>query len=165
VISEVSKLYTRLLFPQWCRKVGFILFLLGIVAAYLIYILNTKPDFLDIKVFAVFSYYFDKKYFSVIKNNAGEEIIIIPILIGLFLLTFSKLKNESVTSVMLRLQAIFISVYINTFFLVLSVVFVYGLGFIAITIANCFSGLLINAIVFWVLLIKQKNQKLIDGTV
>lgn len=155
----------RFLFPQWCRIVGFFLFLSGITAAFLIYILDFKPEFLDIKVFAVFSYYFDKKFFSVISNNAGEELVILLILIGLFLLSFSKLRNESDVSVLLRLKALLVSVYINTFILILSVVFIYGLGFLAFTIVNCFSLLLINTIVFRILLLKQKNQKQIDGSI
>jgi hypothetical protein len=141
------------------------LFLSGITAAFLIYILDFKPEFLDIKVFAVFSYYFDKKFFSVISNNAGEELVILLILIGLFLLSFSKLRNESDVSVLLRLKALLVSVYINTFILILSVVFIYGLGFLAFTIVNCFSLLLINTIVFRILLLKQKNQKQIDGSI
>jgi hypothetical protein len=141
------------------------LFLSGIAAAFLIYILDFKPEFLDIKVFAVFSYYFDKKFFSVISNNAGEELVILLILIGLFLLSFSKLRNESDVSVLLRLKALLVSVYINTFILILSVVFIYGLGFLAFTIVNCFSLLLINTIVFRILLLKQKNQKQIDGSI
>lgn len=155
----------RFLFPHWCRIAGFFLFLSGITASFLIYIMDFKPEFLDIKVFAVFSYYFDKKYFSVVSNNAGEELVILLILIGLFLLSFSKLRNESDVSVLLRLKALLVSVYINTFILILSVVFIYGLGFIAFTIVNCFSLLLINIIVFRILLLKQKNQKQIDGSI
>lgn len=136
----------------------------GILAAFLLYVMDLKPAFLNIKVFAVFSYYFDKKYFSVIKNDISEEIIIILILFGLLLVSFSKLRNETDVSVLLRIKAIFLSVYINTLFLLLSAVFIYGLGFMAITVVNCFSLLLINVIIFRILLLKQKNQTRLHGS-
>jgi hypothetical protein len=164
VVSEVSRQLIRFLFPRWCRIAGFLFTISGILIACLVYILDFKPKFLDIKVFSVFSYYFDKRYFSVISNNIGEEIIMILILTGLFLLSFSKLRNESEVTVLLRLKALFISLYINTFILILSVVFIYGLGFIAITVANCFSLLFINAIVLQVLIFRQNNQKRTYGS-
>ena len=136
----------------------------GILVAFLLYVMDLKPAFLNIKVFAVFSYYFDKKYFSVIKNDIREEIIIILILVGLLLVSFSKLRNETDVSVLLRIKAIFLSVYINTLFLLLSAVFIYGLGFMAITVVNCFSLLLINVIIFRILLLKQKNQTRLHGS-
>jgi L-asparagine transporter-like permease len=126
--------------------------------------LDWKPAFLNIKVFAVFSYYFEKKYFSFIQNDAGEEIIIIFILVGLLLVSFSKLKAESELTVIIRIKAIFLSVYINTFFLVLSAAFIYGMGFMAITVINCFSLLLINLFVFQVILLKQKKQSRLNGS-
>jgi hypothetical protein len=159
VTSEIRRQLIRFLLPHWCRIIGFLLFFSGIISTYLLYVLDFKPDILNIKVFAVFSYYFDKKYLSVISNDAGEEISIILILIGLLLLSLSKLRNESDESLSLRIQALFITVYINTFIILLSVIFIYGVGFIAFTIANCFSFLFINYIVFRILLIKQKNQK------
>jgi hypothetical protein len=159
VTSEIRRQLIRFLLPHWCRIIGFLLFFSGIISTYLLYVLDFKPDILNIKVFAVFSYYFDKKYLSVISNDAGEEISIILILIGLLLLSLSKLRNESDESLSLRIQALFITVYINTFIILLSVIFIYGVGFIAFTIVNCFSLLFINYTVFRILLIKQKNQK------
>jgi hypothetical protein len=147
-----------LLFPYWCRRLGFFISISGIIAACLLYVLNLKPAFLNIKVFAVFSYYFDKKYFSVIDNEAGEEIIIILVLTGLFLISFSRLKIESDVSVLLRIKALLISVYINTIFLLFSTIFIYGIGFLVITVVNCFSLFVINITIFGILLLKHKKQ-------
>lgn len=162
--TDISRHLLRILFPNWCRWLGFFFLLSGILAAFLLYVMDLKPAFLNIKVFAVFSYYFNKKYFSVIRNDAGEEIIIILMLVGLLLVSFSKLRNETDVSVLLRIKAIFLSVYINTLFLLLSAVFIYGLGFMAITVVNCFSLLLINVIIFRILLLKQKNQTRLHGS-
>lgn len=162
--TDIIRHLLLLLFPNWCRWLGFLILMSGILAAFVFYVMDLKPAFLDIKVFAVFSYYFDKKYFSIIKNDISEEIVIILMLVGLFLVSFSKLRNESDVSVLLRIKAILLSVYINTLFLLLSAVFFYGLGFMAITVVNCFSLLLINVIIFRILLLKQKNQTRLHGS-
>jgi hypothetical protein len=129
----------------------------GIIAAFLSYVMNLKPAFLNIKVFAVFSYYFDKKYFSVIENDAGEEIIIILLLSGLFMISFSKLKTETDETILLRIKAILLSIYVNSILLLLSSVLIYGVGFLAITVINCFSFFVINISLFGISLLKQKN--------
>lgn len=162
--SDLNSNLFPILFPNWCRRLGFVFILSGSIVSFLIYVLDRKPAFLNIKVFAVFSYYFEKKYFSFIQNDAGEEIIIILILVGLLLVSFSKLKAESELTAMIRIKAIFLSVYINTFFLVLSAAFIYGMGFMAITVINCFSLLLINLFVFQVILLKQKKQSRLNGS-
>lgn len=126
--------------------------------------MNLKPAFLNIKVFAVFSYYFEKKYFSVIENDAGEEIIIILLLSGLFLIAFSKLKIETDDSVLLRIKALLLSLYINTIFLLFSALLIYGVGFLAITVINCFSFFLIYLIIFLVLFQKRKKQNRLNGS-
>jgi hypothetical protein len=136
----------------------------GIIAAFLVYVMNMKPAFLNIKVFALYSYYFEKKYFSVIENDAGEEIIIILLLTGLFLLSFSKLKEETDDSVLLRMKSLLLSLYINTIFLLLSAILIYGVGFLAIAVANCFSFFIFNIIIFWILLRKQKKLIRINGS-
>lgn len=162
--NDISNHLSRLLFPHWCRFLGFFISISGIIAACLVYVLNLKPAFLDIKVFAVFSYYFDKKYFSVIENDIGEEIIIILILTGLFLISFSRLKIESDVSIGIRIKALILSVYINTIFLLFSTIFIYGIGFLAITVVNCFSLFMINIIVFAILLLKNKKQTHLNGS-
>ena len=162
--NDISNHLSRLLFPYWCRLLGYFISISGILAACLLYVLNLKPAFLNIKVFAVFSYYFDKKYFSVIENDVGEEIIIILILTGLFLISFSKLKIESDVSVLLRIKALLLSVYINTIFLLLSTLFIYGIGFLAITVFNCFSLFVINITIFAILLLKHKKQIQLHGS-
>jgi hypothetical protein len=126
--------------------------------------MNLKPAFLNIKVFAVFSYYFEKKNFSVIENDAGEEIIIILFLSGLFLISFSKLKIETDDSVLLRIRAIILSIYINTVFLLLSALLIYGVGFLAIAVVNCFSFFIFYLVIFLILFQKQKKQKRLHGS-
>jgi hypothetical protein len=163
VTNGISNHLSRFLFPYWCRWLGFFISISGIIAACLVYILNLKPAFLNIKVFAVFSYYFDKKFFSVIENDIGEEIIIILLLTGFFLISFSKLKIESEISVVLRIKALVLSVYINTIFLLFSTIFIYGIGFLAITVINCFSLFVINITIFAILLLKNKKQTHLYG--
>lgn len=160
---DLSKRLSRFLLPHWWTYPGFLFFLLGGAGAYFLFVKNLKLEFLQIKVFAIYSQYFEKKYFSVISNDAGEEIVILMIITGLFLISFSRLRNETDETVWLRVQALFISVFINTLILLLSAILVYGIGFLAIAIANCFLILLINSIVFEILLFKQKRRNKQNG--
>ncbi len=155
---ELNSRLMWFLFPRWCRKAGFLLCLAGIAGAYLFYFLDVKPDFLHVKVFAIFSYYLKKRYLTPVNNNISDEIIMLLSISGLFLISFSKLKNESDYTIMLRLKALFISVYISSFVVVVAIIFLYGLGFIAFLVANCFSFLLINDIVLGILLTGRKKN-------
>lgn len=162
--QESDKRYSLFLFPTYFRKAGYLFCLAGIVAACLIYILDVKPDFLDIKVFAIFSYYFKKKYMAIVNNNISEEILMLLFILGLYMISFSKFNNETMDTLSIRLKAMFISVYLNTIILIIAVIFTYGLGFIAFAVANCFSFLLLNTIVLGILMLARKTKVVPDGS-
>ena len=132
----------------------------GVIAGFLRFIERIKPGFLDVKVFAIYSVYFDTKYFSFIGNNISEEIVGLLLFTGLFLLSFSREKQEFAGLWVVRVQAFIKAFYINAILIVLAFIFVYGLGFVFILILNLFSFFIFYYPLFrWYLHCKLKTSR------
>jgi hypothetical protein len=138
----------KLLLPFYCKVTGYILTFAGIVFSYLRFGLGIKPAFLEMKVFAIYSSIFETRYFSLVYNNISEEICSILLLAGLFLLTFSREKNEREEFWSIRCKSMFLAVYIDAVLLMISFLFIFGLGFLAIMTMHLFSLLLIYNIIY-----------------
>ena len=153
----------RFLLPHKIKFVGIVLFLLGLVAAYLRFYAGLKPSYLTVPVFAVYSSFLETKTFQVITNNVSEEITALLLLLGLFAINFSKevIENEKVDS--LRLFSFASSVLLNTMILIFCVLFIFGFAFVNVLMFNMFSQLMIYQIIFRIHYIKNKKKFLTDG--
>uniref|UniRef100_A0A832DJ75 Uncharacterized protein n=1 Tax=Ignavibacterium album TaxID=591197 RepID=A0A832DJ75_9BACT len=153
----------RFLLPHKINFVGIVLFLLGLVAAYLRFYAGLKPSYLTVPVFAVYSSFLETKTFQIITNNISEEIAALLLLIGLLAINFSKeaIENEKVNSI--RLLSFASSVLLNTIILILCVLFIYGFAFVNVLMFNMFSQLLINQLIFRILFIRNKKKFLTNG--
>jgi len=134
--------------PKSFRYAGWLFVILGIVSAVFRFHYGIKPEFLEIKVFAIYSSFLQSKYFSFITNNYIEEITGLLVLTGLLFIAFSKEKNDNEEIMLLRFRSLFLSVYINSMLLILSLLFVFGLGFVDVLVLNIFSLPVIYIIVF-----------------
>jgi hypothetical protein len=137
------------LLPHACTYVGLVLLLPSVVFLYMFAYLGMKPAFLDVHVFAMWSTYFEARYFTVIENNLAEEITLAVLLIGLFLIAFSRVAHENEATLRLRFRALVTALYVNTGLLLLSIVFSYGLAFVSLVFVNMFSGLLFFIVIFY----------------
>lgn len=90
-------------------------------------------------VFAVFSSFLQTKYFTVIQTNAADEIMLLLLLAGLFILSFTREKNESGDMDRIRARALALAFMTNTALLLFAVLFFYGNGFLGILFLNLFS--------------------------
>jgi Co/Zn/Cd efflux system component len=72
-------------------------------------------------------------------GDAVDEVISISLLISIILTAFSKEKQEDEWSARVRVDAMLWAVYVNTFLLLLSIVFIYGDAFWKIMILNLFT--------------------------
>lgn len=131
--------------------------LCGAMMVYLRFGLGIKPDFLEINVFAVYSKYFDTKYFSMIQNNISEEIGGVILLLGLFFLAFSKEKTEKEHYWKLRLNALLLSVYGYSAFLLFSLLFIYGIAFVSVMNIYIVLPLVLYIILFRFQLIRDRK--------
>lgn len=116
--------------PNGLRTLGIIFFTFGVILLVLKYQFNYKPDFLNLKVFALYSFYIEAKTFTMITHQMIADIGYIFLLTGLFILSFTKEKNESDRLDSLRLKAFVLTSYVNFFYLLLSILFFFGFGFV-----------------------------------
>jgi hypothetical protein len=88
------------------------------------------------------------------------DIAGILLLTGLFILAFTKEKNESDAYDTLRLKAFVLASYINLFYLLVSILFFFGFGFVGALTLYMVVWLAAYFLVFKVLLYK-KNKAVI----
>jgi uncharacterized membrane protein len=138
----------KLLLPNKLRIYGLIILLFGVVLGITRFYFGIKLELLNIKVFAVYSKYFETNYFKVIENHFSEELTALLLLVGLFLISFTKEKNENDFITALRYKSLILTFYINTVLVILSFLFVFGFGFINILVINVFSPFIIYIILF-----------------
>ncbi len=147
----------RFLLPHKIRFVGIVLFVLGLLTAYLRFQLGLKPEFLTLPVFAIYSSFLETKTFQFITNNVSEEIVAILLLVGITLINFSGEKEENQFTSVFRYKALNYSIMINTAFLFLSTLFIYGFAFINILMINLFSQQILFQIIFRTSLLWNKK--------
>ncbi|MDP2364932.1 MAG: hypothetical protein Q8M94_14330 [Ignavibacteria bacterium] len=127
---------------------GWIILFFGILLGVTRFYFGIKLELFNFKVFAIYSKYFETNYFKVIENHFSEEAAALLLLIGLFLISFTKEKIENDTVAALRYKSLILTFYINTSLVVLSFLFVYGFGFINILVINIFSPLILYILLF-----------------
>jgi hypothetical protein len=148
----------KMLLPKGLRPFGIVLLILGIILSVLKFSFNLKPDFLDLKVFAVYSYYIEAKTFTMITHQMIGEIGGICMLCGLFLLSFTREKEETEILDSLRLKAFMITVYLNLFYLIFTALFFFGFGFVGTLTFFAVYWLAVYLLVFKYLLYRYNHR-------
>lgn len=148
------------LLPNKFKLAGALLLLLGIGLAIMRFIFGIKPEFLNVKVFAIYSSMLQKKYFSFFTNHISEEISGILILFGLFFIGFSREKNEEEEYLMIRYRSIYNAVITHSIILLISLLFMYGLGFIYVLIINLYAILVLYITFYYYNLFKFRKEVL-----
>ncbi len=147
-----------LLIPKGFRPFGIVLFIVGILLSVLKFSFNLKPDFLDLKVFAVYSYYIETKTLTMITHQMIGEIGGIFLLSGLFLLSFTREKEESEILDSLRLKAFLLTAYLNIFYLIFTTLFFFGFGFVGTLTLFAVYWLAVYLVVFRYLLYRYHSN-------
>jgi len=93
------------------------------------------------------------------KENFTNEFALIGVFISLFLIAFSREKEEDEYIQKLRLDSLLMAFYVNTFILILGTLIFYGFGYLEFMGYNMFTIQLIFIGRFrWVLFKQQKNM-------
>lgn len=124
------------LLPFPFKIVGLVLTIIGIALAL---ISLWFPIELQSPVFAFYSSFLEEKYFSVIRNNLADELIMLLLLAGASLMVFSKEKTEFEGISLIRGRTLFRALLMNTFFTLMGILFIYGSGFIYVLVLNLVS--------------------------
>ena len=150
------------LLPSRLRLLGFGLILLGIIMLLAKYKFNYKPDFLNMKMFAIYSFYIETKTFSIVTNQMLEEFAGIILLCGLFLIAFSKEQVETELTNSIRLKAFILTAYFSLFFIIASALFFFEFGFVGALVAFAVAWLLFYLLTFKYLLYRSgKTENII----
>ena len=154
----MSKLQKKIyLLPTSFRYVGILLTIISLVLLYIRFSLVIKPEFLDFKVFAVYSFLLESKYFTFTTNHFSEEIAGLLMLAGLFLIAFASLKNENENTFELRLHSLYQALIINLIISVIAFFTLFGLGFIYFLVGQLYLFLIIYILIFYFKVYKQKT--------
>jgi hypothetical protein len=119
-----------LLLPFFFRLPGFILLAAGSVFGIMRFWFDIKPKFLHMKVYAFYSEYLGEKYFHFIRDNMSEELVGVLLVLGAWMVAFSRDKVETDEKSVLRLKAFYISALLQMIFLVVCLLTTYGIAFI-----------------------------------
>jgi amino acid transporter len=145
----------KFLLPHYCKTIGTILVLIGIVFS----VLCLKFDFnYTTSAFALISIYLENRFFIITQTNIIDEITLILFVVGFGLIVFSKEKNEVEYLNALREKAFINAIIVNTFFILFSILFIYGGGFLGILVFNLFSVFIFYLIFFYLSLKKNKQE-------
>lgn len=156
---------TRFLFSHKFKKVGWFIFIPALFMG-VIYLLfdSDLPDILKLsgKTFAIVNDEFFSKtqVFKWIKNDLSDEVISVLLLIGAFLVGFSKERIEDEYITKLRLESIVWSVFVNYFVLFLAVIFIYGEPFFYVMIINLFAILVLYIFRFNIILYRNSKSQI-----
>lgn len=148
------------LFPNRFKKIGWFLFIPGLILGIVFLISQSDISFFDVKVFSVVeqAIFNDTVFFSFTENNILDEIAGLLIIIGALLIAFSKEKLEDEFIAKIRLESLVWATYVNYAILLLSIIFIYDLMFFWVLVFNMFTILIFFIIRFNWVLNKTKNQ-------
>ncbi|WP_107038700.1 hypothetical protein [Brumimicrobium mesophilum] len=151
----------KYLFPSKYKKIGWIILIPSFIFGLISFINGGfAPEFLTISVPSIISseLFSEMKFFSLVKNNILDEILLILVIVSSLMVAFSKEKTEDEFIAKIRLESLVWAVYVNYGILLLSILFIYDLAFLNVMIFNMFTILLFFVIRFnWQLLKLKKS--------
>ena len=151
---------TNYLFPNRFKKIGWLLFIPGIILGIVYLIYQSDISLFDIKVFAIAEkvIFNDADFFTISENNVLDEISSILLIIGALVIAFSKEKTEDEFISKIRLESLVWATYINYAILIFAIIFIYDMTFLWVLVFNMFTLLVFFLIRFNWALYKSKNQ-------
>jgi len=143
------------LLPYPWKFAGLFITLTGIILA----VLYLWFDFrFTMPVFALFSSFIQTKMFVTFTTNFADELILLLLISGFSLMVFSKEKIESENLASARAKALTKAIILNNIFILFSIIFIFGSGFISILVLNLFT-IPIFYLIFFNLLKHKKVEK------
>ena len=138
------------LFPHAYKRIGLTLLIPLMIFGWFVINFDFEPEFLDLKVPAIFvdEIFGEKFLFGMTENNVLNEIIGVALIICFLMVAFSKEKQEDELIEKIRLDSLVWATYANYIVLIFSMLFVYGISFFWVMIANMFTILLFFIIRF-----------------
>ncbi len=151
---------TNYLFPNQFKRIGWFLFIPGIILGVVFLMSQSEYSILNVKVLSIAEqpFFGDTVFFTFPENNILDEITGILLIIGALLIAFSKEKAEDEFIAKIRLESLVWATYLNYGILVLTIIFVYDMIFFWVLVFNMFTVLIFFIIRFnWALYTSKKQ--------
>lgn len=110
-------------------------------------------------VFAIYSAYLETKFFTFFNTNIGDELILLSFITGFLIISLSKEKDEIKSLTIIRLKALQKTVLIYFSWLIATILFVYGNGFISVLILNTILPFIIYLALFHIFKRREINKR------
>jgi len=152
---------TNYLIPNQFKRIGWFLFIIGIVLGMLFLLFQLDDiNLFNFKIFSIAEQPIMGKtvFFSISENNILDEIIGLLLVIGALFIAFSKEKSEDEFISKIRLESLVWATYINYAILLISIIFIYKMVFFWVLVFNMFTVLIFFIIRFNWALYRSKNQ-------
>ena len=145
------------------KPIGWILFILGIIAGFFMIATEYESDLLSVKVLSIYngdSFFGSQKgFFQIIENSILDEIIALAIIIGGLIVGFSKEKVEDEFIYKLRKDSLVWALLFNYLILALAIIFIYDFTFFDVLVFNMFTPLIFFIIRFNFLKLKSQTNE------
>jgi len=143
-----------LLLSHSYRKWGYISIFVGLVFTYI----NSYTQIrIESPVLAIYSGFLEQSFFKISHTNLTDEFAMTFLFLGFLILIITKEKIENEQTVIVRHKALLYSFITNNVLLIMSVLLIYGVGFVGVLIVGLYSQAIIYLICFAIL--KSKNKE------
>jgi phosphatidylglycerophosphate synthase len=152
---------THFLFPNKFKKLGWILFIPSLLLGSILFISGIDfGNYFKMNVFAIYSDQFlsGTNFFTLIENGVLDEIIIVLIIVGAVLISFSKTKNEDEFISKIRYESLVWATYLNFILMIIATLVIYGFAYFNVLLANVFAMLLFFIIRFHFMIYKLNKS-------
>jgi hypothetical protein len=134
-----------LLLPYEYKKIGWFIFIPATLFS-VILLLSDFSDFkINTKVFALYSQELmgQSQWMKIVQTNISHTIAGLGFIIGALLIAFSREQKEDEFIAQLRLSSLQWAVLLNYVLLLLSFLFIYGIGFLNVMLYNMFTVIIL----------------------
>ncbi|WP_345275980.1 hypothetical protein [Litoribaculum gwangyangense] len=153
---------TNYLLPHKYKKLGWLLFLIGLIGGIVVSASNFESTGPSIKVLAIYSESFlnsKSHFFQIIENEIFDEIVSLFIIIGGLVVGFTKEKIEDEFIHKLRHESLVWAFIVNYIVLLFTIIFIYDMAFFDVLVYNMFTPLIFFIIRFNFLKLKSGDDE------
>lgn len=153
---------TRYLFSHKYKKIGWILFSIGLVLGVILLLNDFETPSWEMTVFPLIGnsdkIFDDGSGNTWVENNIADELASILLIVGGILVAFSKVKDEDEYISIIRMESLIWATYVNYVILLLTVLLVFHMSFFNVLIYNMFTILIFFIVRFHYVLFKTKKS-------
>ncbi|MBT8287240.1 MAG: hypothetical protein HKN00_10455 [Flavobacteriaceae bacterium] len=154
---------TNYLISNKFKPLGWVLFIIGIIAGFFLFGTEYESEILKVKVVSLYSgdsiFSSDEGFFRIIENSILDELIALSIIIGGLIVGFSKEKVEDEFIYKLRKDSLVWAMLFNYLVLALAIMFIYDFTFFDVLVFNMFTPLIFFIIRFNFLKLKSVSHE------